>query len=294
MENQSEYTKLTEDMKNYFRDQYIYEILIKSTKVELAYKEALKNMLDEFQIQELSPIEIQTLANVVNETNANILKIQSEIDERNTEMENNIEVNRITDDMIKLWSSQIMVAASMDISYEMAKRMAFDTIKEEFGIDKLTSSENAKFVAPGKKLRILFPEISVTRKGKTSKHDIGATKKCHRCREQKPLSDFSMDRNSPDGKQNWCKQCWGKYNAEKREKNSEQTANLLDLFKTKEVTVEDISMKFIRNNMQIRYENNEFLYSPIEGCQFNDADVEDLLILRSLAKSKVEKFNGAN
>jgi hypothetical protein len=49
-------------------------------------------------------------------------------------------------------------------------------------------------------------------------------KKCSICQENKPLTEYYKDNNSPDGKGYWCKKCT-RLNAQERKKKREQKNN---------------------------------------------------------------------
>lgn len=224
-----------------------------------------------------------------------LINFNNQTSERNTKMESQAEVNRITDEMIKDWRSQIMAAASIGCTKVQAKSMAFDFIIKKYKLGELTSVEYAMFGNPFKNLVGLFPK-PVTRKRKVMKqlaidepdNSNNLDKKlCSRCHKKKSFNDFNKD-------QSYCKQCQSEYHAERRSKQMQEKQNLSALFQTKDVEVESVSMTFTKNNMQVKYDNGEFLYSTVEGNQFTDLDVQDLLILRARAKSKVERINGSN
>jgi hypothetical protein len=206
---------------------------------------------------------------------------------RSEKMENQSVENRITGEVIDAYAKELSSGLTLGYGKKEAKDLAMSFIKNKFGIDNNLPIKDWGLL--GSAAAIVYKNFSMP-----------TMKKCRICGETKPISMFSKRNTSPDKHQSQCKACDHNYQQEykKRKRMTKQQkpeqVDLTKLFKYQEVIVEDISMTFTRNNMQVRYTNSEFLYSPIEGCQFNDADVEDLLVLRSLAKSKVEKFNGAN
>lgn len=213
-------------------------------------------------------------------TSQSTLTNNNQTSERNTKMESQLAVNRITDEVKKVYAEEYLRGLYFSYKKQDIADRAFYAICDKFGIkSELTAHERGLLGRVALDVLIDFKKPKV--------------KKCNICGEIKPLAMFSKNRKSPDGLQYQCKECDRMY-AQRRAQREQQAAQVTELFKNQQVTVEDISMTFTRNNMQVKYTNSEFLYSPTEGHQFNDADVEDLLVLRALAKSKVERFNGSN
>lgn len=209
------------------------------------------------------------------------LTTNNQTSERNAKMESQVVVNRITDKVKDEYAVDLLKCLQNGLKRAEAKDVAYSFVCHKFSLTSLTAYENGLLgkVAQGVYKYFYSPK----------------EKTCSRCGKPKAFHDFATDKASPDKKQSWCRVCYHKYNAEKREsKRAVETINLDSLFNSKQVTVKDFSMIFTRNGMQVKYTNNEFLYSPAEGSQFNDSDVDDLLILRSEAKQTVQRVNGSN
>ena len=53
------------------------------------------------------------------------------------------------------------------------------------------------------------------------KNLINDTKKCSKCNRILPISEFSKNKTTKDGLQNWCKECKNKYNQTYEQTNKE-------------------------------------------------------------------------
>lgn len=219
-----------------------------------------------------------------------IINFNNQSSERNASMEIKGEVNRITDGIRNEIKDGMLEAGRMGVPWEVAFKGVRKFVLENHGISEpLSQSEEGKI--GGTLNRWVKTEFDKLLSQFYVRVSYKGEKICSKCKDPKPLSEFSSHSDSPDGLQYWCKECYSKYN---RNKKTAEADIPEPLFKNVFDESDTYTFTVSTNNVQVVYENDQLFYSRIDDSAITDTDLDDVLRLRKRANEKIANLSRSN
>jgi len=219
-----------------------------------------------------------------------VINPDNQSSERNSSMKIKSEVNRITDSIRNEIKDGMLEASKVGILWEIALSGMRKFVFEKHNISEPLSKVEEGTIG-GTLNRWMKAEYDKNLSQFCVRASYNGEKPCSKCGVPKPLANFSDNTDTRDGLQYWCKECYRKYNRDKKSVESDLPE---PLFKNVFEEVDAYTFTVSTNNVQVVYENGYLFYSRIDNTPLTDGDLDDVLRLRKRANEKIDNLTRGN